>query len=91
MLLSKVSGVVKHLMTEIDKHLFFLYRFIKLKWLKAVEAMAVAMVTGLVSFTMLVGIDTCTDKKPYDDHAIVSQVGLSRDVRKPNNVVSEQV
>ena len=77
-------------MTEIDTH-FLLYRFIKLKWLKAVEAMAVAMVTGLVSFAMLVGIDTCTDKKPYDDHAIVSQVGLSRDARKPNNVVSKQV
>ena len=52
----------------------YFFRFLKIKWLKAVEAIIVAMITGIVSFAMLTGINTCTDKQPYDHHAIVSKV-----------------
>ena len=55
-----------------------LFQVFKIKWLKAVEAIIVAMITGIVSFAMLTGINTCTDKQPYDNHAIVSKVNNHR-------------
>ncbi|XP_052816408.1 H(+)/Cl(-) exchange transporter 7-like isoform X2 [Mya arenaria] len=53
----------------------FRNRYIKLRWLKVIEAGAVAVVTGAASFVLIVSLSQCTDKEPYDDHAIVAQMG----------------
>ncbi|XP_053401243.1 H(+)/Cl(-) exchange transporter 7-like [Mercenaria mercenaria] len=52
----------------------FRYRFIKLKWLKVAEAGLVTAVTGLLSFIMIISINSCTSKTPYDSSAIVTQM-----------------
>ncbi|XP_052286298.1 H(+)/Cl(-) exchange transporter 7-like isoform X3 [Dreissena polymorpha] len=52
----------------------FRNRYMKLKWMKVIEAGVVAMVTGLVAFAMFVSLDQCTDKVPYDADAIVAKL-----------------
>lgn len=49
-------------------------RFIKLKWLKLLEAGLVAAIAGGASIVMFMNMYSCTDKMPYDKEAIVAQV-----------------
>jgi hypothetical protein len=42
--------------------------------MRVLEAGLVAALAGLVSIILITNINACTNKKPYDDLAIVAQV-----------------
>ncbi|KAL4225953.1 H(+)/Cl(-) exchange transporter 7 [Mactra antiquata] len=52
----------------------FRNRFIKIKWLKMVEAGLVAVIAAAASIVMFMNLNSCTDKTPYDKSAVVAQV-----------------
>jgi hypothetical protein len=53
------------------------FRFIRKKWLKVMEAGFVAVVTALMAFILMIGIDDCTSTKPFGNHTITSKVCFS--------------
>ncbi|XP_056008737.1 H(+)/Cl(-) exchange transporter 7-like isoform X5 [Ostrea edulis] len=52
----------------------FRKRYLNKNWIKVVEAGLVAVVSAAVAFGLLVGINDCTDKAPFDSHAVTAAV-----------------
>lgn len=52
----------------------FRQRFIRKKWLKVLEAGFVAVITALMAFILMIGIDDCTATKPFGNHTITSKL-----------------
>ena len=55
----------------------FRQRFIRKKWMKVMEAGFVAVITALMAFILMIGIDDCTSTKPFGNHTITSKVCFS--------------
>lgn len=53
-------------------------RYLNKNWIKIIEAGLVAMVSAAVAFGLMVGINDCTDKAPFDSHAVTAAVSLER-------------
>ncbi|XP_062566796.1 H(+)/Cl(-) exchange transporter 7-like isoform X2 [Saccostrea cucullata] len=55
----------------------FRKRYLDKKWIKIVEAGLVAVVSAAVAFGLMVGVNECTDKAPFDSHAVTASVYCS--------------
>lgn len=51
-------------------------RYLNKNWIKIIEAGLVAVVSAAVAFGLMVGINECTDKAPFDSHAVTASVGV---------------
>lgn len=51
-------------------------RYLNKNWIKIIEAGLVAVVSAAVAFGLMVGINDCTDKAPFDSHAVTASVSL---------------
>ncbi|CAC5383919.1 CLCN7 [Mytilus coruscus] len=52
----------------------FRQRFIRKKWLKVIEAGVVAMVSALLAFILMVGVDDCTATKPFGNTTVTARM-----------------
>lgn len=52
----------------------FRKRYLNKNWIKIIEAGLVAVVSAAVAFGLMVGINECTDKAPFDSHAVTASV-----------------
>ncbi|KAL3859997.1 hypothetical protein ACJMK2_010174 [Sinanodonta woodiana] len=52
----------------------FRKKFFQKKWIKVIEAGVVATCTGVIAFLLMYLTSDCTDKQPYDSHAIVTKL-----------------
>lgn len=62
-----------------NKHLsnfVHICRYLNKNWIKIIEAGLVAVVSAAVAFGLMVGINECTDKAPFDSHAVTASVSL---------------
>lgn len=62
-----------------NKHLInfvHICRYLNKNWIKIIEAGLVAVVSAAVAFGLMVGINECTDKAPFDSHAVTASVSL---------------
>ncbi|XP_060562417.1 H(+)/Cl(-) exchange transporter 7-like [Ruditapes philippinarum] len=75
LLMAVIGGLLGAAFVVINYKLtVFRNRFVKLKCMRVLEAGLVAALAGLVSIILITNINACTNKKPYDDLAIVAQV-----------------
>ncbi|XP_061198260.1 H(+)/Cl(-) exchange transporter 7-like isoform X1 [Saccostrea echinata] len=55
----------------------FRKRYLDKNWIKIIEAGLVAVVSAAVAFGLMVGVNECTDKAPFDSHAVTASVYCS--------------